>query len=94
MLACSPSGAWLLADTGSPGARHVLASSDGGTTWSDRGSAPTGVTGLAPTGDGNGYAVGMSSAGPQLWAVHGDGATFTSIALPAWFARLGGGMVM
>ena len=94
VLACSPSGAWLLADTGSPGVRHVLASTDGGTTWADRGSAPIGVTGLAPTGDGNGYAVGTSPAGPQLWAVHGDGVAFTPVPLPAWFARLGGGMVM
>jgi hypothetical protein len=84
---CSGDDVWLVA--GSAHGEEIFASSDRGATWSRRGSAPAGLTDLSPTGGGTGFAA-SGGRQPTLWAVTGDGARFTSVALPSWVATVGG----
>ncbi|MEP7034908.1 MAG: hypothetical protein ABI934_04920 [Actinomycetota bacterium] len=91
---------WMLgvADSGEQAGRQagddsVYSSINAGLTWTKRGPAPAGVSDLAPTGDHRGFATSTTSKGPVLWAVSGDGASFSPMALPGWVASFGDSMV-
>lgn len=86
VFGCSGRVEWTLVRRG--GTDHLVASTDGGATWRDRGVTPSDVTNLSPTGADSGYA---TSGGPHpgLWRVTQAGARFTRIALPAWVASIG-----
>jgi hypothetical protein len=83
---CAGPEVWMVA--GSSSGDVVVASGDGGLTWTTRGPAPAGLTDLSPTGGGTGYAASAGSH-PRLWSVGADGRRFTPIPLPGWTATLG-----
>lgn len=87
---CRGNRVWLLGRSGH--AEHVFASTDGGHSWVNAGAAPPGLTDLSPTGHGAGFATSITSRGPKLWSVTGDGARFTLLALPSWVATVGAQM--
>ena len=84
---CHGPDVWMLGAVA--GDNHVYSSANAGTTWTDRGVAPGGVTDLEPTGAHAGFAATTTTHGAVLWAVHGDGASFSQIALPRWVATAG-----
>jgi len=82
---------WMLG--GAASGDHVYSSANAGVTWTDHGAAPLGVTDLAPTGSGAGFATGTTAKGAILWAVRGDGTSFSHVALPGWVTTVGNQMV-
>jgi hypothetical protein len=84
---CHGQDVWILG--GAAGGDRVYSSANAGRTWTDRGVAPGTVTDLEPTGSHAGFATTTSAGGAVLWAVRGDGASFSPIALPGWVARIG-----
>ena len=68
---------------------HVYSSVDAGLTWTDHGVAPGAVTDLEPTASHTGFATTTTARGAVLWAVRGDGASFSPIALPGWVRTVG-----
>jgi hypothetical protein len=86
VVGCAGETLWL--DSRSAGHDRILASSDGGASWTDRGAAPDRLTDLTPTAGGAGFAT-SGGEHPQLWRVTGDGAQFSPVTLPGWVASLG-----
>jgi photosystem II stability/assembly factor-like uncharacterized protein len=84
---CAGAAVWMVGR-----ADHLLASSDAGATWSDRGKTPTGVTDLVPTSTDAGFATSGSPDHPVLWSVSKGGAGFGRISLPSWVSGLGAQM--
>lgn len=80
---------WMLG--GAADGDHVYSSANAGATWADHGVAPAGVADLAPTGEhtGTGFATTSTAKGAALWAVRGDGASFSPVPLPGWVATIG-----
>ena len=85
---CHGPDAWLVLRT--PGGPHLMRSTDGGRTWSDRGPAPERVSALAPAGGGQGFAAGLVGSSAVLWRVDAATGRFTEVPLPAWVAQSGG----
>lgn len=85
VFGCSGSIAWALAKR--DGAEHLMASSDGGASWHDRGTTPADVVDVCPAG-ADGYAT-TDDGHAVLWRVSGGGSRFTKIALPNWVATIG-----
>jgi len=88
---CHGQDVWMLG--GAASGDHVYSSANAGVTWTDHGAAPLGVTDLAPTGSGAGFATGTTAKGAILWAVRGDGTSFSHVALPGWVTTVGNQMV-
>jgi hypothetical protein len=88
---CHDQEAWMIG-AGADG-DHFYSSVSAGRTWTDHGVAPGGVTDLEPTGSHTGFATTTTSKGAILWAVLGDGASFSPIALPGWVANVGNQMM-
>lgn len=86
---CAGDTVWMNAR--SHGHDHVFASADDGRSWHDQGTAPAGLESLAPVGGGDGYATSQAGSTDTLWAVSGDGATFTPRTIPGWVADIGAG---
>jgi hypothetical protein len=84
---CHGQDVWMLG--GASDGDHVYSSANAGLTWSDHGVAPAGVTDLVPTGRHAGFATAVTASGATLWAVRGDGASFSRVALPGWVAKIG-----
>ena len=86
---CAGAAVWMSAPA--KGTEHLLASADEGRRWGDQGTTPAGLESLSLAGDGMGYAISHAGATDTLWAVTGDGATFTARAMPDWVASIGAG---
>lgn len=84
---CHNQVAWMIG--AATGGDHVYSSVNAGHTWTEHGIAPGGVTDLEPTASHTGFATTTTSKGAILWAVLGDGASFSPIALPGWVTTLG-----
>jgi len=84
---CHGQEVWMLG--GAAGGDNMYSSVNAGRTWTDQGVAPAGVTDLVPTGSHAGFAATVTADGAILWAVHGDGASFSQVALPGWVATIG-----
>ena len=84
---CHGHDVWILG--GATDGDHVYSSANAGATWTDRGIAPAGVSDLAPTGNHLGFATATTATGSVLFAVRGDGASFSPIALPGWVSAIG-----
>lgn len=84
---CAGTSVWMSA--ASKGRDYVFASADGGRSWNNQGAAPAGLESLTLAGGGNGYAISHAGSTDTLWAVSGDGATFTSRVVPGWVASIG-----
>ena len=85
---CHGQDVWMLGGAAN-GGDHIYSSANAGGTWADLGVAPHGVTDLVPTGDHAGFATSVTAKGAILWAVRGDGASFSPVALPGWVATVG-----
>ena len=86
---CAGAAVWM--SVPAKGTDHLLASTDGGRRWRDQGTAPAGLESLSLAGGGEGYAISHAGATDTLWAVTGDGATFTERAVQDWVASIGAG---
>jgi hypothetical protein len=84
---CHGQNVWMLG--GAADGDHAYSSANAGLTWADHGVAPPGVTDLVPTGGHAGFASAATMKGATLWAVRGDGALFSPVALPGWVATIG-----
>jgi len=78
---------WALG--GAAGSDRLYSSENAGATWTDHGVPPGEVTDLEPTGAHAGFAATTTTHGAVLWAVRGDGTSFSQIALPRWVATAG-----
>lgn len=84
---CAGTAVWMSASW--RGHDHVFSSADEGRDWQNRGVAPAGLDSLALAGGGNGYATSRAGSTDTLWAVSGNGSTFTARTLPGWVASIG-----